>query len=177
MQVLRNTNAYLIRAALAVVGVLIGSLIFVTTSVAQPASAAPVESEHTGGFLSATTASLSAVSLTEPEGYTPRLDANGFTMGYLCDRWDICGTVINKGKKRLRIACGWSRREGPKDLRWLAPGKKSTPICKDADGVVVDKDHNLYKPGFRGIWTLYVIGEGHDKIRDITTILVKRKRK
>ena len=42
MQVLRNTNAYLIRAALAVVGVLIGSLIFVTTSVAQPASAAPV---------------------------------------------------------------------------------------------------------------------------------------
>ena len=76
MQVLRNTNAYLIRAALAVVGVLIGSLIFVTTSVAQPASAAPVESEHTGGFLSATTASLSAVSLTEPEGYTPRLDAS-----------------------------------------------------------------------------------------------------
>ena len=117
MQVLRNTNVYLIRAALAVVGFLIGSLIFVTTSVAQPASAAPVESEHTGGFLSATTASLSAVSLTEPEGYTPRLDANGFTMGYLCDRWDICGTVINKGKKRLRIACGWSRREGPKDLR------------------------------------------------------------
>ena len=41
MQVLRNTNAYLIRAALAVVGVLIGSLIFVTTSVAQPASFRP----------------------------------------------------------------------------------------------------------------------------------------